>query len=197
MQKLNEVDRNKFRSKALVAYEKAEDYLKKWFDYENSPFKAFKNVNVEKVTATYENFLEISKAVGVEDDFDKDDLYEEIRDLQKTLEAIKNQAASSNSPTFSWKTFLKAEVSPNLKRIIKTIIAVPYSNAYVKRVFCHMNHLWTDSSNKLSVDMVKAELCIRCNFSLTCREMHGVIKANQILLEACINEKKSNFYKLG
>lgn len=158
MLKLNEVDRNKFRSEALVAYERAEDYLKKWFDYENSPFKAFKYVNVEKVAPTYENFLEVSKAVGVEDDIDKDGLYEEIRVLQKTLEAIKNQSSSSNNPTFSWKTFLKAEVSPNLKRIIKTIMAVPCSNAYVERVFSHLNHLWTDSRNKLSVDMVKAGL---------------------------------------
>ncbi|KAL4718435.1 hypothetical protein ACJJTC_006132 [Scirpophaga incertulas] len=90
MQKVNEVDRNKFRSEALVAYERAEDYLNKWFDYENSPFKAFKNVNVEKVAPTYEHFVEISKAVGVEDDIDNDALYEEIRVLQKTLEAIKN-----------------------------------------------------------------------------------------------------------
>lgn len=163
--------------------------MRKWFDCENSPFKAFKNVNVEKVAPAYENFLEVSKTVGIVDEIDTDALYEEIGVLQKTLEAIKNQASSSNSPTFLWKTFLKAEVNPNLKRIIKTIMKVPCSNAYVESVFSHMNRLWTDSRNKLSVDMAKAELCIRYNFSLTCRVMHGAVGPSRTLLKACISEK--------
>ncbi|CAG4958196.1 unnamed protein product [Colias eurytheme] len=48
-----------------------------------------------KVAPAYENFVEVSKAVGVEDDIDKDALYEEIRVLRNTLEAIKKQASSS------------------------------------------------------------------------------------------------------
>lgn len=48
-------------------------------------------MNVEKVTSTYEHFLEASKAENVEDDVDKDDLYEDIRVLQKTLVAIKTK----------------------------------------------------------------------------------------------------------
>lgn len=60
----------------------------------------------------------------------------------------------------------------------------------MERVFSHMNHLWTDSRNKLSVDMVKAVLC---NFSLKCREIHGAVKANKKLLAASVSEKNITF----
>ncbi len=58
MLNLNEVDRNKFTNEALVAYQRAEDYLEKWFDYKNSPFKIFSDVDVGKVTPTYETYVQ-------------------------------------------------------------------------------------------------------------------------------------------
>ncbi|KAL4719563.1 hypothetical protein ACJJTC_013498 [Scirpophaga incertulas] len=43
--------------------------------------KSFKNVDVEKVAPTYEHFVEISKAVSVEDDIDNDALMRSSKNL--------------------------------------------------------------------------------------------------------------------
>jgi hypothetical protein len=48
MNKLTVEDKNIFETQSLYAYSKALDYLKNWFDFDNSIFKNFTYLNLEK-----------------------------------------------------------------------------------------------------------------------------------------------------
>lgn len=83
----------------------------------------------------------------------------------------------------------------NLKRIVEYVFSVPCSNAYVERIFSHMNGLWTDERNRLGVDTVKAELDIRNNLTYSCSEFFDYVKDQTDLLSAARSCTKYKFKK--
>jgi len=66
---------------------------------------------------------------------------------------------------------------------MRNVFAIPASNAYVERIFSIMNNLWSPERNRLGVDMVKAQLCVRSNLKMTCAEFFNFIKARTDLLK--------------
>jgi len=76
---------------------------------------------------------------------------------------------------------------------VQYVFSVPCSNAFVERVFSHMNGLWTDERNRLGVDTVKAELVIRNNLTYNCSEFFEKI---QNLFNAVKNTAKYTFKSL-
>lgn len=63
-----------------------------------------------------------------------------------------------------------------IKNIVQFIFSVPCSNAYVKRVFSHMNDLRTDEKNGLGVNIIKAEFVIRNNLPYSGTEFFEIVK---------------------
>ena len=51
------------------------------------------------------------------------------------------------------------------------ILALPGSNAAVKRIFGHKLFFWTKETNMLCVDLVKAILTDKTNFAFSCQEI--------------------------
>ena len=80
-----------------------------------------------------------------------------------------------------------------LKIIIETVLAIPVSNAFTERIFSIVNNLWTDERNKLSNDLVKAELCIKLNYSMNCTEFVNHVKTDQKLLDCAKSDNKYTF----
>jgi hypothetical protein len=47
--------------------------------------------------------------------------------------------------------------------MVKYVFSIPLSNAAVERLFSILLNLWTDERNRLSMDVVKAEICCSIN----------------------------------
>jgi hypothetical protein len=56
----------------------------------------------------------------------------------------------------------------NLKKIVETVLSKPISNDTVERVFSLIKRIWTDDRNSMKTDLVKAEICINFNYSMSC-----------------------------
>ena len=60
----------------------------------------------------------------------------------------------------------------------------------VLRYFNLMKNLWTDERNRLSTDMVKAELCVKLNYPFSCKELYTFIIDQKTLLKAARSNSK-------
>ena len=74
-------------------------------------------------------------------------------------------------------------------------MAIPIGNHFVKRVFSIMHNIMTDKRNRLSVDLIKAEICTKVNYSMSCTEFYNVVSNNQSLILAAKSNQKYNFRK--
>ena len=67
------------------------------------------------------------------------------------------------------------------------------NNAYVEWIFAIMGNSWTDNRNKMRVELVKPEFCIKLNFDISCREFYVFIKKkteNVDLVKAVVSNRK-------
>ena len=83
---------------------------------------------------------------------------------------------------------LKQINSKSLKPIVETVLAITVGNDFVERVFSQMKMSWTDKRSKMSISLLKAEICIKNNFNLSCVEFEDYIKRN----DKCIKAAKSS-----
>jgi len=58
-----------------------------------------------------------------------------------------------------------------------------------------MKNLWSDGKNCLSVGFVKAEICAKVNFSMTCYEFSEFVSKNDKLLKTVKSNLKYKFNK--
>ena len=92
-----------------------------------------------------------------------------------------------------WK---EKNIGRAIKKIVSFALSIPGSNASCERTFAVLGHLWRKESNKLTTNLVKAELQVNYNFHLSCKEFHELIEflmKNSRILSAPRIQKK---YKL-
>jgi hypothetical protein len=70
-------------------------------------------------------------------------------------------------PNQLWAMLLsvKPTPSPNIHKFICFLFSIPCNNAYVESVFSTMKHLYDDKRNRMSTELIRAELQIRLNAS--------------------------------
>ena len=83
-----------------------------------------------------------------------------------------------------WSEFFEKADAPNLFKIMQYVLAIPVSNAHVERVFSVMNALWSDARNRMSTELVKAEICVQMNLKITCEYFYSSVLKNKTLLNA-------------
>ena len=83
--------------------------------------------------------------------------------------------------------------SPNFKKLLCFLFSLPCSNAYVETVFSQMKHLVNDKRNRMTTELVSAELKIRLNATLQCADMYKYILSNQDILKAIRSDEKYTF----
>jgi len=66
-------------------------------------------------------------------------------------------------------------------------------NDFVERIYSVMKNLCTYERNRLSVAQVKAKLCIKFNFSMTCPQFYNHISKDRKLIECAKSEKNMIF----
>jgi hypothetical protein len=72
-------------------------------------------------------------------------------------------------------------------------MAIPIGNDFVERVFSLMKKIWTDESNRMNINLIKAEICIKTNFSMDCQEFKEFIKNNERLIKAVKSSYKYQY----
>ena len=106
------------------------------------------------------------------------------------------ELVSSNSNVADrWVKFF-ASLQPEdteMLRVVSYVLSIPVSNANCERVFSIMNGLWTDSRNRLGIDVVKAELIIKINFHLSCSDFYELIHQHRELLQVAKSQEKYKF----
>ncbi len=92
-----------------------------------------------------------------------------------------------------WMYLFSLVQSPNFKKLVCFLFSLPCSNAYVESAFSQLKHLYNDKRNRMTTELISAELKIRLNSSLPCIEMYKHILPNQDLLKAIKSDKKYTF----
>jgi hypothetical protein len=67
------------------------------------------------------------------------------------------------SSDLMWVELFKKYDFTELPKIVGKILATPISNAFVEHIFSLMENLLSEERNRLSVEMVKSELCVKLN----------------------------------
>ncbi|KAB0803108.1 hypothetical protein PPYR_00078 [Photinus pyralis] len=181
LNKLGPQEKRKFEKEATEVYQRTLDYLSKFYDFENSPFNHFSSIDIRtNGSISFNQIMETVTACRI--DVNQDALFDEIDILKSTLDKLKLEINF-------------ADFSVELYKIVSRILSVPVSNAYVERVFSLMSNLWTDERNRMRVDLVKAELCTKLNFNMSCQEFTEYIKRDEQkeLLTCCKSNKKYSF----
>jgi hypothetical protein len=88
-----------------------------------------------------------------------------------------------------WTKILRQKKLSNFSRIMESFFCIPIANDYVERIFSVIKNLWTDERNRMSINLVKSEICIRFNY-MTCSQFYDYIKDNTKLLNAAKSSKK-------
>ncbi len=75
----------------------------------------------------------------------------------------------------------------------EVLTAIPIGNDFVERIFSIMHNLWSDKSNRLSVKVVKAEICTKVNYSMTCSEFNNFVANNTKFINTAKSTDKHSF----
>lgn len=177
-----------FEAEAQKVYDRAIQYLDKWFPPEKMSFYAKLRTFSLQSPPSLEEILDV-----LEDPFfaercrkPSDDLHRELQLLQQAFPGF----SASASTLEKWENFFKTVECPNLKQIFQVFASIPVSNAFVERVFSVMEKIWDDDRNRLLVERVRAELVVFFNLKYSCKDFFTVLSKNQSLLRAIREEKK-------
>lgn len=79
-----------------------------------------------------------------------------------------------------WSKILIKVDAPNSLEIIEYIFAVSPTDAFVESIFSVMKNLWTDERNRLSVEVIKAEIMTNFNYSLSRQEFCEFLETESV-----------------
>jgi len=90
---LRESEAQKSRTEALKVYERAVEYLSKWFDYGNSPFKQLSCLSLTITPPTLEEVVSTAQLMALQ--LNEDTLFDEMCMLKEAFPALKDEKMSS------------------------------------------------------------------------------------------------------
>ena len=189
--KLQKREQVQFKAEANRVFQRIISYLEKWFDYEGSVYKHIQIFNLHRIELSFDEFTKTAFLFQIK--INGDEMYDEFCLLREWLV---NQRDNLLPIDEQWVAFFTYANCPNFLSLVEFALALPVSNAYVERIFSLMKNLWTDERNRLSTEMVKAELCFKLNYSLSCKEFYNFIKQEKRLLKiAKLSDKYKQFHK--
>lgn len=72
---------------------------------------------------------------------------------------------------------------PNLKKLVQFIFAIPAFNSFCESVFSHMKYACNNNRNRMTHDLLGAELKIKMNTDHTCTQFYGYLLSKPDLLK--------------
>ena len=184
-------DQKRFLEDVHEVYERALEYLCQWFDFETSVFKSLAVLEVKaKKPPTLDECNSIAQLLSLE--LNSNDMYDELTQLKSFLNLLDTEGLLGMNV---WNLFFQTMGShnvPNLFRLYSAAVIIPTHNAFCERMFSLMFYSWDDNRSRLHNNLVKAELCIKNNFDLSCSEFVEFIKDKKKVLEEVSSSAKYN-----
>lgn len=146
-----------------------------------------------KQPLAFNDLVSVVQSIQLQDSVSIDELYEEYSAINKHLPQSTDDDVSCDARWAS--VFQKAGTDnvPNLLKVVSFIMSIPSSNAPVERVFSLMESFWTDTRNRCSIELIKAELQVKMNFDMNCQMFHKFVKEKKELLHCAGSDKKYIF----
>lgn len=192
---LSAIDRKKkFEDDCVNVYSRTLEYLEK---YDLSVLKQLSVLNIKKKIPSYKELCELALFLNV--NVNKDVLYDEIGLVELALKELKDKTMSTLN---QWLYVFK--MLPDLTEITKIVskaFSIPTGQASIERIFSLMNMYWSDNRNRCTLDLIKAELAIKTNFTMTCSEFNEFLNKNvnkeqsKALIAAARSQEKYVFKK--
>ncbi|CAG5038746.1 unnamed protein product [Parnassius apollo] len=150
---LSDEETQEFKKLALIAYQRAVAYLEKWFQFENSVFRSFSCLDLERGLPTLDQLIELWTLTR-SNDTPPEALYSELAIFSSVYQSLEGKSVDM------WCSFFSKESAPNLLKLVQHVCSIPVSNAFVERIFNVMGNIWTNERNRLGLETVKSELCV-------------------------------------
>ena len=162
------------------------NYLEQRFDFSDSNFqKKVASLALLKSQFTFSHLCEAVEVLQLRKKLDMNALYDEHCVVLPRQQAIVKSAALK-----WWSTLLKHTDTPNLTAVASFLLSILITDASAERMFSLMTARWTDQRNRCSVELIKAEIQVKSNFRLSCKEFHAYALKETALLEAARSNKK-------
>ncbi|PNF26470.1 hypothetical protein B7P43_G15218 [Cryptotermes secundus] len=186
LQKKVTEDLNSFYSNML-------QYLQKRYDVtDDNPYASLAAFSLQEGT----EFKDFEKAIEVfqlSENVCIDDLCEEFSSHRDYL---CNSVNRYGDYVENWLTFLSSVPEhdvPNISKVVGFLFSIPGSNAFVEQIFSFMKSKWSDTRNRCSTDLIKAELQVTVNYeSKSCSEFCNFSKGDVQLLKSANSSVKYN-----
>lgn len=191
---LSDIERKKFEDDCVNVYSRTLEYLEK---YDLSVLKHLSVLNIKKKIPSYKELCEL--AIFLKLDINKNVLFDEIGLVELALKELKDKTMSTLN---QWLYVFK--MLPDLTEITKIVskaFSIPTGQASIERIFSLMNTYWSDNRNRCTLDLIKAELAIKTNFTMTCFEFNEFLNKNvnkeqtKVLIAATRSQEKYVFKK--
>lgn len=170
--------KQRLKAQFVSFYQESIRYLEKSFDFSNDNILAvISPMAIIDSLPTYDQLCGISDSLGLTN-VDLDELYEEVC----TLSTVENTIPTLGGTVYNrWQALLSRHSCPNINNIVAFVLSIPSSNAGAERVFSGMNAKWTDTRNRATVELIKAELMVAHNYHESCQEMYKAVLNNAAL----------------
>lgn len=192
--KLPNAEKEIFNEEAEQFFQRAIRYLEERFDFsEESLYKMLSKFSLKKETLfTWSEILELIEKLKILNDIDTDHLYSDYCSLKEvfSLNRLPEEKTKMTNDKL-WAYFIRNCVEvKNLTKIVCFIFSIPVSNAYCERVFSILNNLYSKERNRMSMDLIKAELIIRLNFDENCLNFKTFLNSDKA--QKLLNAVKKN-----
>ena len=133
-----------------------------------------------KRTVTYDEVVSVAETPQVE--VDRDALLDELVLLQSITDLLSSEMSVEERWVKVFNSLDKTKLT-NIFRTVSFVLSIPASNAVVERIFSVMTAKWSDTRNRASVELIKNELFVYFNCSLSCSEFYSYCLGDKKLLQ--------------
>lgn len=184
----NDTAVKRFQADANLFFDVAISYLEKWFDFgDNNKLTLLKPLRLNEAIE-FNSIAKIIKEFNIAS-VNEDVLFEELHKLNSYILG-ENANLSTNE---KWIGFFRLnDNTENIYKIVSFIFSIPHSNATSERIFSLMTTAWRKERNKLLIQNLEAELMVKENYKMSCKEFRVFLKtenAKGILKKSASNEK--------
>lgn len=146
------------------------EYLIKWYNFDDKPFQLFAIFNLNEDAFCFEAVIKVVQRLQIE--LNEDTLFDEIHTVKTFLPVMKESDLAVDK---KWVQIFNSHNLKELSKVVGATLTMSVSNAFVESIFSVMGNIRKDERNRMSVELVKAEICTKFNYKMTCQEFHQFV----------------------
>lgn len=192
------INRSDFMKNTKKFYTNCLDYLEEWTVQYND-IEHFNWITLKQELSwgdVQKSFDHISQYFP-DSNISENDLFNEVSLLKKYTdkEKIKFWTSEKISLENKWlEVFHHFETNyvpyKNVLKIVEYALSLPGTNATAERLFSTANKVWTSDKSQLSIETMKAILCVKYNLTNSCDKFYDILSNNSKLLKKIHSNEK-------